>query len=378
MPQPEDDPFDRTTVLSREQLAEALAAHDSTGHYLVAIGGTASGRRVEISAAPVTIGRDPQKVLSFNDADLSRFHLQVSLVGGTVVAEDMGSTNGTFVNDERIAAPRPLTPGDIVRAGRQQFRYDCLSRREVEQALQLDRDLQVAGSYVLALLPEPLTDGPVKAAWHFVPSAQLGGDAFGYRWIDPTTFVFYLLDVSGHGAGSAMHSVAVLNLLRQQALPGVHFDDPAEVLSSLNARFQMEDHGGLFFTMWYGAYRAADRTLTYSAAGHHPAYLVPQYRHVAQPLGTKALMIGAMDDTVYQAQQTTVPEGSSIYLFSDGAFEIDTTDGHMWGLKDFVPLLTEPTRPDTSEPVRLYRAVTAAAGRDPLADDFSMVMLTFT
>ena len=87
----------------------------------------------------------------------------------------------------------------------------------------------------LSLLPAPLTTGPVRADWRFLPSTQLGGDAFGYDWLDQDTLVFYLIDVSGHGAGSAMHSVTVLNVLRQRALPDVDFRNPAEVLASLNA-----------------------------------------------------------------------------------------------------------------------------------------------
>jgi serine phosphatase RsbU (regulator of sigma subunit) len=376
MPPPDDERFERTTILSRQQIADALAARDHTGHYLV-VAGAAPGAHVEIGATPVTIGRDPQKVLSFNDTDLSRFHLRVSLIGDAAVAEDMGSTNGTLVNHVPITAPHVLQHGDVIRAGRQQFRYERLSRRDVERAHQMEHDLAVAGSYVRALLPAPLTSGPVHTTWHFVPSMQLGGDAFGYRWLDDTTFVFYLIDVSGHGAGSAMHSATVVNLLRQQALPGVDFRTPADVLSNLNVRFQMEHHGGLFFTMWYGVYRTVDRTLTFSTAGHHPAYLVSADRQAARPLGTEALMIGAMDDTTYQTQQAFVPAGSALYLFSDGAFEVDTLAGDMWRLKDFVPLLTAPTHPDTPEPVRLYRTVAAAAGRDPLADDFSLMMLTF-
>ena len=111
-----------------------------------------------------------------------------------------------------------------------------------------------AGNYVLSLLPPPLSTGTVRADWRFVPSAQLGGDAFGYFWLDPETFVFYLFDVAGHGVGSAMHSATVMNVLRQRALPQVDFADPASVLSSLNHRFQMDGHAGLFFTMWYGVY----------------------------------------------------------------------------------------------------------------------------
>lgn len=377
MTRPEDDPFEPTTVLTREQLAKVLAAHADVGHYLVATAGADQGTHFEIGLTPVTIGRDTQNVLSFSDTDLSRFHLQVLLVGGKVVVEDMGSTNGTFVNNERLTAPLTLQEGDRLRAGRQLLTYRLRSRRDVERALNLGRDLEVASNYVLALLPEPLASGPVHVTWRFIPSTQLGGDAFGYRWLDPTTFVFYLIDVSGHGVGPAMHSVTVMNLLRQRALPGVDFENPAEVMSSLNSRFQMEDHDGLFFTMWYGVYRTGDRTLTYGSAGHHPAYLVPSERRVSQPLGTKSLVIGAMEDVVYHVQRTTVPAGSSIYLFSDGVFEVDTKDGQMWGLSDFLPLLVEPSLPDTSEPERLYRAVTEASVTDPLPDDFSLVILTF-
>jgi len=194
----------------------------------------------------------------------------------------------------------------------------------------------------------------VLAEWRFVPSTQLGGDAFGYYWLNPDTFVFYLLDVSGHGVGSAMHSVTVLNVLRQRALPHVDFEDPATVLSSLNGRFQMDSHHGMFFTMWYGVYRPSERTLTYASAGHHEAYLVLPEKSSARPLGMPALMIGAMPDSVYLAEQTTVPAGSHLYLFSDGVFEIVTASGDRWTKGDFEPLLLEPAVPGKSESDRLW------------------------
>jgi len=45
------------------------------------------------------------------------------------------------------------------------------------------------------------------------------------------------------------------------------------VLGRLNAMFQMENHNGMFFTIWYGVYDRATE-LVYASAGHHPAYLV--------------------------------------------------------------------------------------------------------
>jgi len=62
-----------------------------------------------------------------------------------------------------------------------------------------------------------------QTEWFIVPSARVGGDAFGYGELDDDKFVSFLFDVSGHGIGAAMLSVSILNVLRQRALPGCDF-----------------------------------------------------------------------------------------------------------------------------------------------------------
>src|SRR5437773_2127192 len=129
--------------------------------------------------------------------------------------------------------------------------------------------------------------------------------------------------------------------------------------------------------MWYGVYRPSDRPLTHGSAGHGPAFLVPADRHDAQPVGSPAFMIGLLPDQTYDMQQTTVPPGSTLYLFSDGAYEIVTVDDQRWELLNLVPVRLEPTVPGTTEPDRVYQAVKQAAARGPLEDDFSLMALTF-
>src|SRR5262245_8594966 len=364
-------------------MISANPAHDSgrlidtLGHYLVAIDGTELGKRIEIGAAPLTIGRhDHQTLVLKGDSEVSRVHARLSLVNGDVLAEDLGSTNGTFVDDVRITGTVTLREGSVIQVGKQLLKYERRSRRDVQRIHELDGDLHRASNYLLSMLPVPLGTGPVHADWCFVPSAQLGGDAFGYEWLNPTTFVFYLIDVSGHGAGAALHSVAVLNILRQRAL-AVDYENPGDVLSSLNARFQMERYNDLYFTMWYGVYRTDARSLTYASGGHHAAYLVPPDREAAVPLGTPALMIGAVPDYTYDVRQANVAAGSCLYLFSDGVFEIVGNDGRLWALEDFLPFLTAPLRPGTSEPERLYQLVRQAAQPGSLPDDFSLLAVTF-
>ena len=96
-----------------------------------------------------------------------------------------------------------------MRMGGQLLTYERRSRRDIDRAEELDRDLQKASNYVFSLLPEPHHERARAGRLALRPLDELGGDAFGYYWLDPQTFVFYLLDVSGHGAGSAMHSVSV-------------------------------------------------------------------------------------------------------------------------------------------------------------------------
>lgn len=113
----------------------------------------------------------------------------------------------------------------------------------------LAAELADAAGYVRSLLPGPL-EGEVRAQWRFRPSAELGGDIFGYHWISPDRLAIYLLDVSGHGVGAALLSVSVFNVLPTQSLPEADFGDPAVVLRQLNRVFPMERHHNLLFTIW--------------------------------------------------------------------------------------------------------------------------------
>src|SRR5688572_24401679 len=219
------------------------AGGDDLCCYLVMIEGGEPGRRVPIGTRPLTVGRDPSRDLVLVDSDVSRLHMEVTLFQGQVIVMDRNSTNGTFVDGNRITTT-VLNEGSLLQVGHHVLRLERRSKHEVHQAEEIARDLDKAKQYVRSLLPDPLVTGPVLTDWFFQPSAQLGGDAFGYDFIDPDTLVVYLIDVSGHGVGAAMHTVSVLNVLRQRALPAANVRQPGEVLAGLNAMFQMDRHDG--------------------------------------------------------------------------------------------------------------------------------------
>jgi sigma-B regulation protein RsbU (phosphoserine phosphatase) len=95
------------------------------------------------------------------------------------------------------------------------------------------------------------------------------------------------------------------------------------------------------------------------------------------PLKTQGLMIGASLDARIRDESVSVPLGSSLYLFSDGVFEIVTKDQRQWRLADFLPLVLEPSQEGVPESKRLHEAVISASQPGPLDDDFSLVVVTF-
>lgn len=357
------DPSSRTTV--------------ELGHYLVVVEGVELGRRIEITEVPISIGRVAPADVVFPDHEVSRRHCTFELNLGDVILTDLDSTNGTFVDGKLVKGAGSLPVGAMVQIGRQLLKYERRGRKEVRAAEELDRDLDRANRYVQSLLPPSIKSGPITTEWIYLPSARLGGDVFGYQVMEGNRFALYLVDVSGHGAEAAMHAVSIMNVLRQQSIRGIDFERPAEVVAGLNAMFPMDDHASMFFTIWYGVFDASRRVMDYCSAGHHPAYLRPGANDLLEPLRSPNLAAGVMSDSVFSAGQATVPTGATIYLFSDGVFEVVTASGQRWELDDFVRLLEEPPQPGVTEPQRLLGKVRAVSRNASFDDDFSLLTVTF-
>jgi len=67
----------------------------------------------------ISIGRDSSNEIPVNDAEVSRRHSRLTFQGGKYVLDDMGSTNGTFVNGQRLTGPRVLKSGEVISLGEQ-------------------------------------------------------------------------------------------------------------------------------------------------------------------------------------------------------------------------------------------------------------------
>jgi len=308
------------------------------------------------------------------DPDLSttQFFLLTSL--GSIADRVKGLDAGA---DDFISKPIELNELQArVRAG---LRLHQLSRDLKIAKQSLEAELGEAAEYVQSLLPDPMTE-PVSIESKFIPSRQLGGDCFDYNWLDSDYLAIYLLDVAGHGLRAALPSVAVLSLLRSRTLPNVDYYKPSDVLRALNTTFQMSYQNDKYFTIWYGVYNRSKRQLVYASAGHPPAVLIsqsPTSNAKVKQLKTPGMPVGMFPDARYVDNCCDVEDLSTLYIFSDGVYEIHQPDGNIWGLDSFIDLLVSYNGA-TADPLELVLSHTQKLNAKPVFDDdWSLLKVNF-
>lgn len=75
-----------------------------------------AGREYPVNGE-ITIGRAASCTITFDDTYISQLHLRISPDPGGVAVEDLGSTNGTYLNRQRVTSRAVATPGDQVQLG---------------------------------------------------------------------------------------------------------------------------------------------------------------------------------------------------------------------------------------------------------------------
>ncbi len=117
----------------------------------------------ELDKSEMVVGREITNEIVINDSEVSRRHARLVLDAGRYVLEDLGSTNGTFVNGQRLMGPHALVIGEVVNFGENVF----LSF----ESAQYDPDATVVGGQDL-FPPAPAAHPAVPPAQVYAPPAQ--------------------------------------------------------------------------------------------------------------------------------------------------------------------------------------------------------------
>ncbi len=204
------------------------------------------------------------------------------------------------------------------------------ANRELQQSLSALQQDQQAGRHVqLKMFPaRPLAQGDYHVSHKILPSLFLSGDFVDYFTVGEHSIVFFIADVSGHGASSAFLTVLLKNLFARKRSDFGRWDDrtvlsPAAMLTQAN-RELLATEIGKHATLCVGVLDTAKNMLLHSVAGHLPAPILWSEESCAYLKGDNP-PIGLFEDAEYTEQRIQLPARFVLTLFSDGILE--TIDG---------------------------------------------------
>ncbi len=223
------------------------------------------------------------------------------------------------------------------------------NRQLKEYVEELQQDQRAGREVQLGMLPPtPMAIDGFRLQHHIIPSLFLSGDFVDYFRITDRHFVFFIADVSGHGASSAFVTVLLKNFsrrLRREYRPRM-LTAPGEILRWLNQEL-LESQLDRHVTMFFGVIDCQDNRLAYTNAGHFPAPVM-----VSEGSGYYLEMpgkpLGLFPDARFDSASVDLPASFRLALFSDGVFEV----------------MEETALPDKE--ARLLRAACAASDMEAL------------
>jgi pSer/pThr/pTyr-binding forkhead associated (FHA) protein len=123
-------------------------------YQLIMHSGPTPGKIFPMEGDVITIGREAGNGIIINDAEVSRKHTQFVFQGGKYIVTDLGSTNGTFVNGQRLTGQHVLQPGEIISLGEQ---INLL----FEAVVSIDPNATMMSAGRPPVIPRPVAQAPI-------------------------------------------------------------------------------------------------------------------------------------------------------------------------------------------------------------------------
>lgn len=219
------------------------------------------------------------------------------------------------------AVRRALERGQLLRENRLYREQLELTCNELEHSLNVLEEDQEAGRRVQMkmLPPTPFEMSGCCIHHHIVPSLYLSGDFVDYFRLSDNRVLFYLADVSGHGASSAFITIFLKTITNRMQREG-RASSPAMILEQIN-RELLELELGKHLVMFCGLIDTARSTLIYSSGAQFPPPLLHSMGRSGL-LETDGLPVGLFPDARFEDREVELSADFALMLMSDGILEL--------------------------------------------------------
>lgn len=236
----------------------------------------------------------------------------------------------------------PVTSGDEVGKLSEAFLYMKESLKEYIQQLtettaskeRIESELKIAHDIQMSILPKIFPPFPDRKEFDIYaviePAREVGGDFYDFFFVDDEHFCFVIGDVSGKGVPASLFMAVTKTLIKGKA---VWDADPGRVLTKVNTDLNQGNEACMFVTIFIGILNTKTGEVLYANGGHNLPLVMRSKDHFplkegegvsneAEYLGVpKDLVVGAVEDYVYQTDRMTLKPGDSIFIYTDGVTE---------------------------------------------------------
>jgi phosphoserine phosphatase RsbU/P len=243
---------------------------------------------------------------------------------------------------------------------------ELLEKQRMEEELKLGREIQSR------LLPSaPVDVRGVELAAFSLPCYEVGGDYFDFLELPDGDLGLAIGDVSGKGVSAALIMSSVQAALRVAAPIE---DDLARLVARLNALIFRSARGRKYATFFFGRYTPSTGVLRYVNAGHNPPYIATA--EGLTEIDSTGRPIGILPESSYTEGTIELPQGSTLFLYTDGLNEAADPDEVEFGNDQLRELFLAQRNEATNEiPSRVLDAVTTFERGAKATDDKTIVVM---
>ena len=248
-----------------------------------------------------------------------------------------------------------------------------LQKANLEQE-RIGSELRIATNIQKQMLPRSFILGrdDIDIFGSLTAAREVGGDLYDFFVRDEKLF-FCIGDVSGKGVPSAI-VMAVIHAMFRMA--SAHENNPARIMQTINETACEGNESNMFVTMFIGVLDLPTGHLRYCNAGHDKPVVIGE--EVAE-LEVKAnLPVGLFEDHKYVMEETTLADGSMLFLYTDGLTEAMSVSRQQFGLDRVLTALSDGSHPNPAQLVeRMKHEVQSFCHGTEQSDDLTLLAFRY-
>ena len=194
----------------------------------------------------------------------------------------------------------------------------------------MESELQIANTIQMAMLPKvfpPFMDRLDLNLYGIVdPAKEIGGDLYDF-YVRHNKLFFCIGDVSGKGVPAALVMAMTRSLFRNIT---AHEEQPAEIVRKMNRAIVDQNAQNMFLTLFLGVMDCETGELQYCNAGHNAPVVMVNGEWLKVNV-VPNLPLGIEPEFVFEAQQTKLQHGDTLFLYTDGLSEAENIRHEQYG-----------------------------------------------